>query len=313
MSASTAQFADRFTGCLLGMAIGDALGLPHAYQQPDMAGELVYRERPADGDQAAVPAGQFSLNTELALCLLEALVTSDGFVDPELAAFRFANAIEQPNIYLPNADELQAIERAVDEEAYQEGYAREQPRFAGPATRAIPIALAHSLSDLNLALITREVMRSVLITHCDPVTVNGALAVAHAIRLVVRDEVPIELVISEVLSLIDEDAVARCLRGRESVDDPDDVAAVVCAGLQAYVDGGGDFERSIAAAIEAGGATHLTAGLAGALAGARVGAAAIPSRLVDGLEGRAYILMASPALLRTAQLRAGLFFHLHLR
>lgn len=313
MSASTPNFADRFTGCLLGMAIGDALGTPHAYQQPGRIGELDYRPRSVAGEPTEVPSGQYSINTELALCLLETLVTSDGFVDPEMAAFRFANAVEQPDIYLPNADEVQAIERAVDEEAFQEGFAREQPRYGGPATRAIPIALAHSLSDLNVALITREVLRSVLITHCDPVTVNGALAVAHAVRLVVRGEIPLELVIDEVLSLIDEDAVARCLRGRESVAVPDDVAGVVCAGMQAFAGSGGDFERSIAAAIEAGGATHLAASLAGALAGAHVGAARIPPRLVDGLDGRAYILMASPALLRTAQLRAGLFFHLHLR
>lgn len=313
MSATTSQFADRFTGCLLGMAIGDALGTPCAFRDDEQSGELDYRPRPPTDGFAEVPAGQFSLNTELALCLLETLVTSDGFVDPEMAALRFANAVEQPQPYLPNADEVRAIAAAIENDAYQEGFACEDPRYAGPALRAIPVALAHALSELNIALVTREVLRSVLITHCDPATVNGALAVAHAIRLAVRDELPIEMVIEEVLSLIDEDEVARCLRGRQEVPDGDGVAPVVCAGLHAFVEHEGDFEGAISAAFSSGAAAHLTGALAGALAGASVGASNIPQRLIDGLEGRAYILMAAPALLRTAQLRAGLFFHLHLR
>jgi ADP-ribosylglycohydrolase len=313
MATPEGAFVDRFTGCLLGLAIGDALGVQRAYRSPDQR-ETHLRHAPRLGpdSEIAVPAGQFSLNTELALCLLETLATSDGFVDPELATFRFENAVARTE-YLGEAREKAAIAFAARLEAFQAGGDTPSSKYAGPAARVVPIALAHSLSDLNIALVIREVMRSVLLTDGNPEVVNGALAITHAIRMVMRQELPIEMLIDEVLSLIDEDDVARALRsGAPSVVDAA-VAPVVARGLHAFVLGDGDLERSLSIAYAAGGATHLTGSIAGALCGAYKGASALPQELIDGLEGRAYVLMAAPALLRTAQLRAGLLFQLRLR
>ena len=313
MATPEGAFVDRFTGCLLGLAIGDALGVQRAYRSPDQREtHLRHAPRLEPDSEIAVPAGQFSLNTELALCLLETLATSDGFVDPELATFRFENAVARTE-YLGEARERAAIAFAGEHEAFQAGGDTPSSKYAGPAARVVPIALAHSLSDLNIALVIREVMRSVLLTDGNPEVVNGALAFTHAIRMVVRQELPIEMLIDEVLSLIDEDDVARALRsGAPSVVDAA-VAPVVARGLHAFVLGDGDLERSLSIAYAAGGATHLTGSIAGALCGAYKGASALPQELIDGLEGRAYVLMAAPALLRTAQLRAGLLFQLRLR
>ena len=307
-------FEDRFTGCLLGMVIGDALGVPRAYtSSASDADTLHYRARPPRDGEAEVPAGQYSVNTELALCLLESLATSDGFVDPELAAYRFENAARQ-SPYLGNTRETGAIMRAAETEAFQDGGgSMSTGGYAGPAARVIPIALTHSLSELNVALVTREVLRSVLVTDGDPEVVNGALAVAHATRLTVRQEIPIELLVDEVLSLIDEDDVARALRSGGAIDVGAGVATVVARALHAFVLGEGDFARSLKIAFAGGGATHLTGAITGALCGAHLGARGIDQGLIDGLEGRAYVLMAAPALLRTAQLRAGLLFQLRLR
>jgi ADP-ribosyl-[dinitrogen reductase] hydrolase len=253
------------------------------------------------------------LNTELALCLLETVVSSDGFVDPELATYRYLNAVNQPHPYLKDQSEARALELAVEAESFQDGASDGARRSAGPAARAVPIALAHALSDLNVALLTREVLRSVLITHCDPLVVNGALAVVHAVRLVVRQELPREIVVGEVLSLIDEDDVAKAIRTGPRDIQPSDVAHVVSAAFHAFSDGADQFEAVVHGAVSPGGCAHLTGAIAGALAGAHFGANAIPQHLIDGLDGRAYILMAAPALLRTAQMRAGLFFQLHVR
>lgn len=318
MATQARDFNDRFTGCLLGMAIGDALGVPFSGRAlmsiaKRAAESEGYSARLDSSGDVEVPAGQYSLNTELALCLLETIVSSDGFVDPELAAFRYLNAANRPDAYLKDVHEAEALERAVESEAFQDGAANGDRRSAGPAARSIPIALVHALSDLNVALVTREALRSVLITHCDPVVVNGALAVVHAVRLVVRQDLPRELVIREVLSLIDEDDVARAIRTGPPDSEPADVAAVVSAAFDAFETGGGGFEDVVRSAVVRGGQSHLTGAIAGALAGAECGARAIPQALIDGLEGRAYILMAAPALLRTAQMRAGLFFQLHVR
>jgi ADP-ribosylglycohydrolase len=307
------SFADRFTGCLLGMAIGDALGTPRAFSSNVPANHpLEYLPRLLDDSSIEVPAGQFSLNTELALCLLETLATSDGFVDPGLAIYRFENAATRSS-YLGETRETRAIAYAASSEAFQSGGDSPSTRYAGPAARVTPLALVHSLSDLNVALITREVMRSVLLTDANPVVVNGALAVAYAVRLLMRQEIPLALLIEEVLSLVDEDDVARALRAGGTVDATASVTSVVPRALHAVVMGDGDLERSLSIAFAAGGATHLTGAIVGALCGCHVGASNLNQALIDGLEGRAYVLMASPALLRTSQLRAGLLFQLRLQ
>ncbi len=306
-------FEERFTGCLLGMAIGDALGVPRAFVV-NRAGEagLNFADRPADARSAAVPTGQFSLNTELALCLVETLTTSNGFVDPELALYRFENAAGQ-SPYLADEREINAIRWAVEHEDFLAGGGSPSVQYAGPAARAIPVALTHALSDMNIALITREVMRSVLLTDGEPEVVNGALAVAHAVRLLVRDEVPLQMLVGEVLSMIDEDGVARALRNGAPSKVSSTVEAVVPRALHAVVLADGDLDQALAVAFTGGGATHLTGAITGALCGAFVGARGIDQWLIDGLEGRAYVLMAAPALLRAAQLRAGLLFQLRLR
>ncbi len=116
-----------------------------------------------------------------------------------------------------------------------------------------------------------------------------------------------------MLSLIDEDDVARALRAGGIVEATADVTSVVPSALHAVVMGDGALERSLLIAFAAGGATHLTGAIVGALCGCCVGASNLSQKLIDGLEGRAYVLMASPALLRTAQLRAGLLFQLRLQ
>ncbi|MEZ4521005.1 MAG: ADP-ribosylglycohydrolase family protein [Thermomicrobiales bacterium] len=185
--------------------------------------------------------------------------------------------------------------------------------YAGPAVRAIPVAMVHSLSDMNVALLTREVLRSALITDANPEVVNGGLALAHAVRLVLRQEIPLQMLIDEVLSLIDEDTVAQRLRLGTPARNPVHVADVAATALHSFVLAGGDLEQALAHTVQRGGAAHLTGAIAGALCGAFAGASTIRQDLIDGLEGRAYVLMAAPALLRAAQLRAGLVFQLHLR
>lgn len=307
------EFADKFTGALLGMAIGDALGVPYANRSmPEPASPLRYQSRVSPDGDIEIPQGQFSFNTELALCLLETVVTSDGFVDPELAAYRFEQAAAL-NDYLTDPGELEAIRITAETEEFQSGGGGLSGDYAGPAARIVPLALVHALSDLNVALIVREVMRAVLLTQSDPLGVNGSLAVAHALRLVVRSEVPLALLIDEVLSFVDEDQVARSIRSSGSAEVGRDVASVVSGALHAVVEHQGDLVASLHSIFMRGGATNLTGAIVGALCGANAGASNIEPDLIEGLEGRAYLLMAAPALLRAAQLRAGVLFQLRVQ
>lgn len=321
---------DRYLGALLGMAIGDALGIATNGLRRGQVAESFGRVEgylplvDSDGETLE-PAGQFSENTELAICLAESLVSTNGYLDPATAGYRFVQVAEGPHAHFMGNTTRAALVRAARSGDYQDGLGGEGAVGASPAGRVAPVALVHALADLNTELFVREVLRSSLITHSHPAAVNGALAAAYALRMAVRRETPPVFAIDEVLAFIDEDEVAARLRiarqlAERAVGEPaDDLDVIgssgympeaVSAALYLYARFGDDFRATVLAAANQGGATSTVGALAGALSGAWVGARALPLDLVEGLDGRMYLLMAAPTLLRVAQMRAGLFLHL---
>jgi ADP-ribosylglycohydrolase len=321
--------ADRYLGCLLGLAIGDALGMPAAGRAN---GTPIAGYEPLldlDGGER-VQAGQFSSHTELALCLVETLVSANGFIDPDTAGYRFVQVMHSEHGHLLDETSRKALERADATGEYQDGLANDGPIDPGVAARVAPIGLVHALGSINTEMFVREVMRATLITHAAPDAVNGALALAWAVSLAVQHEVVPEMVASEVLAFIDEDDTARKLRiaadalvirtspERDAatlakIGPGDTIAEAVARALYLFGIHAGDFETAVLAAANSGRNGAAVGAMVGALAGARIGAQALPVPLIDGLEGRMYILMAGPALFRTAQRRAGLFLPLHQR
>ena len=330
MSLQAPSVKDRYLGALLGMAIGDALGIGSngltREEIEDRYGRIegFLPLSDIDGNELE-PAGQFSENTELAICLAESLLTSNGFVDPATAGYRFVQVLNGPHAHFLGNTTRRALERAAASGDYQDGEGGPISAGAGPAGRVMPVALVHALADLNTEVFVREVLRSTLITHAHPAAVNGALASAFALRLAIRREAPPEFTIDEVLSFIDEDEVAARLRvarqlaergGSMPADDLDVVGAsgyvaeAVSAALYTYARFGEDFEATVMTAANQGGASSTIGAISGALSGARLGASALPLRLIEDFDARMYLLMAAPALLRVAQQRAGLFLHL---
>jgi ADP-ribosyl-[dinitrogen reductase] hydrolase len=313
---------DRFTGCLLGMAIGDALGMP---AERGSRNEPIADYEPLRGEDGDVisPAGQFSAHTELALCLVESIISTSGFIDPDAAGYRFLQVLRSENAHFLDPTTRAALEQAAESGEFQSGLSAGDAVEPGPAARIAPVALAHGLGRVNTELLVREVLRSTVITHADPEAVNGALAVAWAINLLVRRDVLPIMLISELLAFIDEDDIARRLRTAEALllsgADPGDrldgasMADTIARALYLFVRHHDDFERAVLAAANSPDEPAATAAITGALAGAWIGAKGIPVPLVEGLDGRMYILMAAPALYRTAQRRAGLFLQLHQR
>jgi ADP-ribosyl-[dinitrogen reductase] hydrolase len=332
MAPGSPSVKDRYIGTMLGMAIGDALGMPvrglTRAQIADQYGALrTYEPLLDESGIMRVPAGQFTDNTELAMCLAESLVTSNGFLDPDTAGFRFEQVLRSDYNHFLGDTTRAALERATETGDYQAGSGGDGSAGASPAARVAPVSLVHALGDFNSEVLVREVLRSSLITHAHPDSVNGALAVAYAARLMVRRELPPELLIDEVLAFIDEDAVAarlrlakRLLDGGTDTDSALDqigtsgyVAEAVAAAFFLFARHNDTFDEAVFAAVNAGGATSTIATITGALAGAWTGAEKLPPQLVDGLDGRMYILMAAPTVLRIAQMRAGLYLQLHQR
>jgi ADP-ribosylglycohydrolase len=321
--------SDRYLGCLLGLAIGDALGMPaanRAGEQPITGYEPLLD---ADGSQR-VPAGQFTSHAELALCLVESLISANGFIDPDTAGYRFVQVLHNEHSHFLDATTKAALEHADATGDYQNGQAGDGTIEPGPAARIAPIGLVHALGQINTEMFVREVMRATLITHAAPEAVNAALAMAWAVGLAVQHDVVPEMVASEVLAFIDEDETAAKVRiaaealvSRRSgardieilarIGPGETIAEAVARALYLFCTLANDFSAAVLAAVNSGPQGAAIGAMTGALVGAHAGAKALPVPLVEGLDGRMYILMAAPALFRTAQRRAGLFLPLHQR
>ncbi len=114
---------DQFLGALLGMAIGDALGVPLRGMDPasissahgPIQGYLTAPD-PESGSDAAV--GQISDKTELALCIVESLTTNDGVLDFDNIAARMSFVARSPSRANMSGVTLQGIERSSDQGRY---------------------------------------------------------------------------------------------------------------------------------------------------------------------------------------------------
>jgi ADP-ribosylglycohydrolase len=327
-----ASAKDRFLGCVLGQAIGDALGMPVECWEPERiraSHGWIDRYLPRRDDQGGilVPAGEFTGDTEMAVCHIESLISSGGLIDPEGVGVRLVRMYNGESRRFLGRTTLAALAAADQSGDFQAGISGDWPPGNGAATRVAPIGLLHALGRFNAEVYTREVLRAGLITHSHPESLNGALAFAFAVRLLVAREAPPEVLLDEVLAFIDEDPVAERVRQARRLLGPPRgfeqdlanlqrigtssyVAETVAAALYCFARHPDDFRQAVLTAVNAGGDADTIAGMTGALSGAYLGAAALPTELVDGLEGRMYLLVAGPGLYRAAQRRAGLFLRL---
>lgn len=329
------DISDRFLGCLLGLAIGDAFGMPVEGFPPELIRERFgwldrYHPRTdAAGDEIEA-SGEITDDTEMMLCHVESLVSTGGLVDPENTGMRFLRLYHSDSQRFMGRTTRESLIQADQTGDFQSGVGGENAAGNGVAMRIAPIGLVHSVGRFNAEVFVREVMRAGLITHANPEAINGGVAIAYGVRLQVTGEVPPAILADEVCSFIDEDEVSRKIRiagmlarqglsrdahlsNLQKIGTSGYVAESVGAAFYCAIVAGDDLRTGIELATNAGGDTDTVAAMTGALIGAHAGASAFPLDLVDGLAGRAYILVAGPSLYETAMQRAGFYVRLHQR
>lgn len=308
------------------MALGDALALPlDGCGADEIAQRYGWVERfvSAEGDPSLTPTegAPFSGETELALCTVESVIGTSGYLDLPALGYRAVRLLDGPAVDSLDEPTRQALRLARTHGDFQRGVAGPETRTAGPALRAAVVGLLHTPSHLNPDLFVRDVLRVTLLTHAEPVVVNGALAVAYGVSLLARGTTPPEVLIDEVTRFIDEDDVAaRLRRVMEQPLPPEPVAAaralatlgagpgideVVATAFAAFVAAPCDALRAFGIAVNAGGACARRAALVGALLGAAGGVDTLPAPLLDRLAGRPYLVMAARGLFHAALQRSG--------
>jgi ADP-ribosylglycohydrolase len=280
---------NRFLGALLGLAIGDALGMPVAdldiEQARERFGEIRGYETRNAGQDDAIPAGEITDETETVLCIVESMTANNGQVDAENINARMLYLVEGPSRHWMPAAMAEGIEAAFP----LDGQLPERDVPGGTlavAVRGVPIGLMHAIGGFDPATVVEETRIVTRLSHAGVAQHQLVLDVALGVAGIVREEA-----IEPIALDADLGSVAAERR--------------VIADLLASATGGASFEEVVYGAVNALRPADSAGAIAGAFAGAVAGASGIPQPLIDGLEARVYLSLAAPWFYKTAARRAG--------
>jgi ADP-ribosyl-[dinitrogen reductase] hydrolase len=280
---------ERVLGCIVGGAIGDALGGPYEGQP----GPVVL--------QADAPCC-LSDDTQLTLATCEAVCT-DGTVSPASIADRFACWYRQGRVTGVGASTLKALrDLAAGAHWALSGRKGERGAGNGAAMRVAPLAFLLNPEIPDQRTILRDVCR---ITHHNDEAYVGALAVVVAVRVVasgiwrpgdnlpllVAASLPHTMVRERLLAAGNLNPAARVWEAGHQIGCSGYVAESVPLAIYAAGRiGRAGFLEVVQEAITAGGDTDTIASMAGQIAGAWVGLRGIPQELVQQLPDREEVL-----------------------
>jgi ADP-ribosylglycohydrolase len=301
------------TGCVLGTAVGDALGLPCEGLTPE-------RQRRLFPDTARyhflLGRGMVSDDTDHTCLVGQSLLESAG--EPDRFERALARHLRLWLVGLPAGIGLATL-RATARLCAGVPPTRSGVRSAGngPAMRSALIGVCYGDDP---AVLTHLVRRCTRLTHTDPKAEVGALAVAVAAHVSAttagvsadafrasfaaaasaakahgasqNKDGPLEAAIDEFLTLF-ERAAAGAAAGQSAEAFADSIGLrggvsgyvyhAVPAVLQVWLRLPDDFAGGVTDIIRAGGDSDSTGAILGALIGARVGPDGIPAPWVDGL------------------------------
>ncbi|MCY3570354.1 MAG: ADP-ribosylglycohydrolase family protein [Chloroflexi bacterium] len=296
---------DRARGVLLGLAVGNLLGLPvegasrSTIQRSYPAGlrEIDPRERyrPMDDDLAQ------------AVDLAEALARDPdpvlGFAD-RLVKWRTENGRGIGIMTSTVIDYLEVglgVLGAANAFWQERGSPETQPN--GALMRCAPVALRHALEPQ--ALITQSAL-TCAVTHFAPGAQWSCILVNAAIAMLVRGHEPNrdDLIVAATQDGAPAELIAWTLAIPDAIDDriaEERVSGHTYLCMQAALwslDTRDGLEHALVRIVNAGGDTDTNAAVAGAVLGARFGASAIPQRWLECIPDPERIESATQALLK---------------
>ncbi|MCA9104135.1 MAG: ADP-ribosylglycohydrolase family protein [Planctomycetales bacterium] len=283
-------------GCILGVAVGDAIGLPYEGLTSRRA-RLILGE--PDRHRFLLGRGMFSDDTEHTCFVAQSLLSSRG--DGERFARSLGWKLRLWLLGVPAGVGFATLRATL---RLWLGFSprRSGVRSAGngPAMRSAVIgAVAANRQDL------RELVRaSTVITHTDPRAEQAAFAVALAAHLARDgDRVPPNEYVFELSASFDDEAeelielvsraAASAGKGEPTKEFSQSLASTdrvsryclhcVAVALHAWFRYPGDFRTAVIEVIRCGGDTDTTAAIAGGIIGCEVGQEGIPVDWLDGI------------------------------
>lgn len=312
----------KFLGCLIGSAIGDALGMPLEFLKPEdiqrRYGNVTEYLTP-DPEHACghLHKGQYTDDTQLTLALAESLIEAKGF-DPEAFKKKLIAWYRQEDRRAPGQACLEGAHNLSEGVFYKESG---KPNAAGNGTamRVAPLGLVYSGEDL----IRHSYVQS-LMTHNDPRASIGSILTAFTVNKLLKLTAPLDPPVflkemrgmavhlekffkltppeySEKLYWMGTRLGEDFEETLEQIGTGGYVVDTVSACLWTLLSFPEDFEEALVRVVNRGDDADTLGAITGALVGTHVGIARIPRRWIEGLEGVDRLALVSRALFALAR------------
>lgn len=290
---------ERIEGGLVGLLVGDALGVPFEFHPPDAlpgADEIEFTPPPHfSRAHAGTPPGTWSDDGAQALCLLDSLLERDHF-DADDFGCRLLRWYEEGYLAVDNrvfdvgvttSQALHALRAGTP--ALQAGPTHESANGNGALMRVLPLALWHQGPDAGLianaqaqSRVTHGHLRSELCC---------ALYCLWARRILQDHPTPWEDALATLRTFYAGVAHVKQeleyhIRPEEPPFGPGSGYVVDCLRSSRVAFAAGSYEQAVKVAIRMGHDTDTTACVTGGIVGVRDGVVSIPKRWRSGLRGQ---------------------------
>ena len=308
MKIAHIDLKDRVHGCLLGCAVGDALGAPfEGYWDHQLPSRVALMR--GFYEVEGFPRGQYTDDTQLTLATVESIVRR-GDLEPDDVASSIASLWRHGSVVGPGGACTRAAMTFLKHRDWTTCGAPAGQAGNGTAMRTAVLGLFFLRDPDRLPAAVADISR---ITHHDPRSVAGGVAIAKGAQLLSSGEHP-ELeefcraianamrpyepsfsdLVENLPSRLREDretalhAIAWAGSPRPEFSRPvitPFVVPTVLAALWTILREPFSWKNAVADAIGLGGDVDTLGAIVGALAGAKLGASAIPEHLASGVLG----------------------------
>jgi poly(ADP-ribose) glycohydrolase ARH3 len=281
---------DRFVGSFLGLIIGDSLGSPFEGLTADIiyhsfgSVRKIYENPPVDW-LCYTDDTQMTIGVAQTLCAL-------GSIDPDELVRRFVANYDPRRGYGQGARRLMAVMseggdwRKASEDLFPGG------SFGnGGAMRVAPIGL---LFCRDLDKVWEQAEKSARVTHAHPWGIEGAQLMAVSVALAAREpKLDAAMLYDELRKRATQEEYQWLLKTASRLKPGDSLHVLgnsieahrsVVTAITCFAQSMDDYQGVIVRAIGMGNDVDTLAAMAGALSGARLGQAALPTHLIAKLE-----------------------------
>lgn len=305
MTTETRSLQDRFRGCLLGLACGDALG---GLFETQLA-EHIVRRFPSTAALINYPTEEiwYTDDTQMMIGIAETLI-AHGHIDEAALCRAFVENFTPNRGYGRGARRiLMAMESGEDHAAVAESVFPGGSYGNGAAMRVAPLGLVFRHDPERLS---QEVERSSVPTHRHELGIDGARVIAQAVAYAAtHDTFDHDAYFETLIDCCQTTVFRKKLTAAAEAKSAEELLSLgngieahesVPAAVASFALSPQSYDEVIAQMIFLGGDTDTLAAMAGAISGTFLGKSGLPRNLVDRLEtspkGGAYIESLADAL-----------------